>query len=147
MNRIVFLLLIVGVSLASVLCWAAEPPPKDSDNDAVQLKTAQNDRIEVLTQLVKELTAQYRVGTVDFAQVSSAEIELCDAMLDSTDEPAKRVALLTKQLDKANDAAKIAQARHDAGTVTHSDVLRAKSLCLDIKIRLLRERSRKEQIY
>ena len=107
MNRFVLPLLTLGLSLAPVLCWAGEPPSKEIDHDAAQLKAAQNERIKVLTQLVEVLTEQYRVGTADFPQLFSAENELCNAQLDSTDEPAKRVALLTKQLDKANDFVKI----------------------------------------
>lgn len=125
---------------------AAEPQPKASDDDAAQLKAAQDERVKVLTQLVEELTAQYRVGTADVAQVSSAERDLSNALVDSTDEPAKRVALLTKQLDKANDLLKITQSRFESGTVTHADVSRVKALCLDIKIKLLRERNGKRPL-
>ncbi len=55
---------------------AAEPQPKASEDDAAQLKAALDERVKVLTELVDELTAQYRVGTVDVAQVFSAENDL-----------------------------------------------------------------------
>ena len=97
----------------------------------------------MLTEVVEVLTAQFKVATVDFIQLSTAQDELCDAQLDATDEPEKRVALLTKQLDRANDVVKFVQGRFDAGTVTQVDVCRAKSLYLGIKIKLLRERNRK----
>ena len=51
---------------------AAEPQAKDSGDDAAQLKAAQEERIVVLKKLVEIAIAQYRVGTVDFNQVSSA---------------------------------------------------------------------------
>ena len=127
-----------------------EPPttladllPKASDNDATLLKAAQDERIKVLRQLVESLLLQYREGTVDYNQLGSAQNELSSAMLDSTDDPAKRVALLEKQLVMANDVFRIVKARVDSGTVTIADACRAKVVFLDIKVKLLRERSRK----
>jgi hypothetical protein len=122
---------------------AAEPQAKSSGNDAAQLKAAQEERINLLTQVVEILTAQYQAGTVDLAQVSSAENELCNALLDSTDEPEKRVALLTKQLDKANKLVQITEGQRKVGIVGEADLFRAKSQCLGVKIKLLRERNLK----
>ena len=90
MNRIV--LLTLAFSLAPVLCWSAEPnadqapaaaiepQSKAGDDDNAQLKAAQAERITVLTQLVDVLTGEYRVSTVNFNQLFSAENELCNAM-------------------------------------------------------------------
>ncbi|MGO9111290.1 MAG: hypothetical protein ACLP9L_18850 [Thermoguttaceae bacterium] len=122
---------------------AADLLPKSRDNDAALLKAAQDERVKVLTQTVEVLTSQYKAALVDFIQLSSAQDELCDALLDSTEEPEKRVALLTKQLGRANDVVKLVEARHAAGTVTDMDVFRAKSQYLGIKIKLLKERSGK----
>ena len=99
---------------------AAEPQPKASDEDSAQLKSLRAERIKVLAQLVEVLTGEYRVSTADFNQLFSAENELCNALLDSTDEPEKRVALLTKQVEQANDFLKTTQARFEAGTVSRS---------------------------
>ena len=122
---------------------AAERQSKASNDDAAQLKAALDERIKVLTQLVDVVTSQYQAGVVDSTQLFSAANALCGAQLDATEDPEKRIALLTKQVDKASDILKLVQARHDAGTVTDADVLRAKSLCLGLKIKLLRERKRK----
>jgi hypothetical protein len=141
MNRITISILTLGFSLAPVLCWAAESKPQTSDNYAAQLKAAQDERVTVLTQLVEALTAQSRTGAAEVAQVFAAENELCKALLDSTDEPEKRIALLTKQLDKMNRLVQMTQALVKAGIVSQADLLRAKSLYLDVKIKLLRERN------
>ncbi len=122
---------------------AAERQSKASNDDAAQLKAALDERIKVLTHLVDVVTSQYQAGVVDSTQLFSAANALCRAQLDATDDPEKRIALLTKQVNKASDILKLVQARHDAGTVTDADVLRAKSLCLGLKIKLLRERKRK----
>ena len=155
MNPIMLVLLTLAMSLAPILSWAAEPTvdqapaaellPKASDNDAALAKAAKDERVKVLTQIVEVMMSQYKVGTIDFLQLSSAQDELCEAQLDSTDEPEKRVALLTKQLERANNVVKLLQAKLDAGpsNVSGVDVLRAKSLYLKVKIRLLCERSRK----
>ena len=113
--------------------------PSPTSGTDTQLKTAQDERVKLLTQVVEILTSQYKVATVDYSQVASAESDLCNAQLDSTDEPEKRIALLTKQLERANDCVKLMQGRFDAGSVTDLDLSRAKVLCLDVKIKLLRE--------
>jgi len=116
------------------------------DDDA-QLKATKDERVKVLTDLLELITGSYHGGTAEAAQICSTHNDLCNALLDSTEEAEKRVALLTKQLEKASEFLKNTQRRFDSGTITQADVLRAKSLCLDIKIKLLRERSRKEPIY
>ena len=92
------------------------------------------------------VTSQHKVAAVDYSQVASAESDLCNALLDSTDESEKRIALLTKQLEKANDFVTVMQGRFDAGSVSEIDLSRAKVLCLDVKIKLLRESSSERQM-
>jgi len=123
----------------------AAVPPSASGIDA-QLKTAQDERVKVLTQLVEALTSQGKLGIVNADQVFSAETDLCNALLDSSDEPEKRVALLTKQLDKANGLLEMIQGQVKAGIVGEADGLRAKSLYLNAKIKLLREGSSKRPL-
>lgn len=142
MNRTALPLLTLALSLATVFCWAAEPKPKASDNDAAQLKAAQDERVKALTQLVEAMEAMYKKGLIDFIELSSVQEELCDAQLDSTDEPEKRVTLLTKKLDRVNGVLKVLEARNASGTIAHNDFLRAKSQYLGIKIEVLRERSK-----
>ena len=138
-------LFIAGLAIAmaaQVPAIADQSQARESKDDAAELKAVQAERIKVLTQAVDVLTAQYMVGTVDFCQVAAAETDLCNALLDSTDDPDKRTALLAKQLDRATGILKVTQSRFDAGTVTQADVLRAKSHQLDIKIKLLRNRKK-----
>jgi hypothetical protein len=132
------------ITLAVLAPTIAAAPQPTAGDDASELKATQEERIKVLTELVDGLTSQYKSGTVEFGQVVAAENELCNALLDATDDPDKRIALLTKQLDRAGESLKVTQARHDAGTVTFVDVARAKSQYLELKIKLLRERSRKK---
>jgi len=123
---------------------AAQPAAKASGDDAGQIKAVQEERIKVLAQLVDVLSSQYRMGLAGAAEMFSAERELCNAMLESTDDPEKRVALLTKQAEKAGELLKIMQGLVKSGTATQADILRAKSLYLDIRLKLLREQSRKK---
>ncbi len=122
----------------------AEPQGKVKDDDAAQLKALQEERVEVLTQLVKYTTAQYHTGAVTIDAVISAQNELVAAKLDSTDETDKRIALLTQQLEMVTQLLRITESRHEAGRITITDVYRAKSLLLDVKIKLARERSKQK---
>ena len=134
--------LIGGVILLAIAtALAAEPQPKASGNSAAELKAAQEERIEVLTRLAEVLTARYNNGQVSGADVFSAEHELCNAILDSTEESKKKITLLTKLVERASEVLATAQARFATGQATESDVLRAKSLFLGIKIKLLQERN------
>lgn len=143
MNRIAILML--GLSLAPVLCWAADPPPKASDDDAAaQLKAVQDERVKVLSEIVAGLKARKQIDPrfefEDYlSQAIFAEKELCNALLDSTDEPEKRTALLTKQLDSASDLLKLSEQVRAGGGATLTDVNQAKSLYLAVKVKLLRE--------
>ena len=144
MTRFITTIAMAGLLiLLATTVYAAEPRHESNAGDAAELKALQAERVEVLTRLVDVLTSQYKVGTADVAQVFSAENDLCNALLDSTDEPAKRIALLTKQLDRTNEFLKITQGRVDAGTAGPADVYRAQSTCLAVKIKLVRERGRK----
>ena len=119
----------------------AERQPEPKDDDAAQLKALQDERVEVLTKLVTVTTAHYEQGTCGIEDNISAQNQLVAAQLDSTDEPEKRVALLTQQVELANTLLKMAEQRQEAGITTVVDVYRAKSCLLDVKIRLLRERT------
>ena len=121
---------------------AARPQPKPGDKDAADLKALQDERVALLVQVVEILTTHYQGGLTDVHHVLSTERELCDALLDATDDPVKRVALLNKELDRASGFLKITEARQSVGTVTQADVAHARAQCLDIKIKLLRERNR-----
>ena len=120
----------------------AKPQPKPKDDDAAQLTTLQDERVEVLTQLVKVTMEYCRQGKCGIEDGISAQNQLVAAQLDSTDEPAKRVALLTQQVELASTLLKMAEQRHEAGIITIVDVYRARSCLLDVKIRLLRERTK-----
>ena len=144
MNRITFPMLMLGLSLTTVLCGAAEPqqPRFDgrvasaitstpsSGDDAAQLKAAQDERVKVLTQLVEAGNEELKLGVARIDQVVAAENELSNAVLTSTDKPDTKIALLTKQLERATKLFKGTQALHDVGAKggTESDLLWAKSL-------------------
>lgn len=138
--------ILVGIVslLTIVTAWAAEPQPRAIGNNANELKAAQVERVTVLTRLVEVLAAQYKSGQVSVADVFSAEHELCDAVLDSSDEPETKIALLTKLADRANEVLASTQGRFANGQASESEVLRAKSACLGIKITLVRERNKKK---
>ena len=53
--------------------------------DATDLKAAREERVKLLTQVVEILTSQYQSGTTEITQVTTAENELYNALLDSTD--------------------------------------------------------------
>lgn len=145
MTRIIGTCAATGLTILLMLtaqAVAAEPQLDANDNEAVQLKALQEERVAVLTALVSVVVMQYQGGQCDFNAVSSAHNELVAAQLDSTDDPEKRIALLTQQIEVAGGALNLAEERFSSGMTTKADVHRAKSLLLGIRIKLLRERSK-----
>lgn len=132
------------ISLAIVVHAVAAVPQPANDNEA-QLKALQDERVEVLAQLVKHTMAQYQMGTAQLSEIIAAQRELLAARLDSTHDPEKRVALLVDQLESAAQLLKMTEARLAVGQTTQADVYRAKSSYLDVKIKLFQERSRNKQ--
>lgn len=111
-------------------------------NDSAELKALEKERIATLTRLVDLVVARYRRGGVDFHEVAQARHELLNAKLDSAGSSEERIALLEEQLKWAKETLNVAEVRFDAGRVTEPDVCRAKAFCLDVKIKLMRERGK-----
>jgi hypothetical protein len=119
---------------------AAEPRREAQNAQADELKALQEERIEALTKLVGMMTEQYRQGVRDIDAVLSARSRLIEAQLDATEGPEAKVALLTEQLADAATLLKVSEEMARTGRKSQADVFLAKSLHLDVKIKLLRER-------
>jgi hypothetical protein len=140
-----FVLAILFAMTATWTCLAAAGPPKDiAEDTTAELKKLQKEQIATLTERVEVLTKQNRAGFADPEQLFSAQAELCDAKMDSADTPDERIAVLNEQLKLAESAQKVTEARFAvaAAATTEANVLSAKSRCLKIKIRLVRERAK-----
>jgi hypothetical protein len=109
------------------------------------LEEMQKDRIDALEKLVGSLNAQYKVGTVTFDDFSKAEDDLIEAKLDATSQPDERIALLEKQLKLNQDLFDFVEKCYKAGFGKNpvTDYLRCKAHLLNIKIKLAREKARK----
>jgi hypothetical protein len=121
---------------------ALSQPAEPVKSDAAELKELQKERIETLTGLVDLVLRQLQSGRTDFTHVVRAQMDLVDAKLDSAENPRERMVLLEEQLKMAQSILDDVKRRADIGspTTTGAEVLQAKALCLDIKIKLVRER-------
>ena len=110
--------------------------------DAVaQINAAQHERVEALTQLVKLALDQYEKGTTEVDAVVSAETALINAQVNAADTSEAKILVLTNAAKKETDFLKITEAKCEAGDAGSAEIDRARSLLLDAKIRLLRERT------
>jgi hypothetical protein len=137
-----FVLAILLTMTAICTCHAAAGPSKDNaDDETAELKKLQKEQIATLAQRADVLTGQERAGTVDFERLFLAQMELCAAKLDAADTPDERIAVIEEQLKLAESAQKVTELRYSiaAASTTQAEVLSAKSLCLKIKIRIVRE--------
>jgi hypothetical protein len=111
-------------------------------SDMSEIKKLQKERIDVLSQTVEVLSHMYLAGVRDFRPLIAAQIDLLNARLDASDKPEDRVALLKEQLTLAEKTMQYAEERYKQGAASQVDSLQARALCLDIRIRLLREQAR-----
>jgi hypothetical protein len=123
---------------------AAQQQGESTDGTAAQIKELQKERVETLERLVAMYLAHYDNGKIAFESLAAAQNELVYARLELTDKPEERIALWKKQLESAESMRKLAEMKFQNGATTQSDVCRAKALCLDFKIKLLREQGRLE---
>jgi outer membrane protein TolC len=129
-----FLIFAIMSALIAAHVAAAE------DDFAGQIKTLQKERGKVLAELVEIRAVQYKVGTHPCEFVAGAEADLAKAQLDATDNREARIAVLEESAKRFAELLKIADARLEVGTAPEADVYRVRSLLLDAKVRLLRER-------
>jgi outer membrane protein TolC len=135
-------LLVLPATAAQEVGKSAPGKSAAATSDTAEIQKLQKERIDVLRQVVETLFERYRSGTTDFRAVLSAHHDLLNARLDATDRPKERVVLLQEQLTLAEKTMQYAEARFQQGFSTQVDPLQAKALCLDIRIRLLREDAR-----
>jgi outer membrane protein TolC len=138
-----------GILFIGLLALAPATPrvlgaeqPALSKSDEAELKQLQKQRVATLARLVDVLTAQYKVGTVDYAGVHQARRELLDAKLDLAETRAERVAVLEQQIKAAKQSLDVVQMRFNAGRVSEADVCRARAFCLETEIKLVQERGK-----
>ena len=121
---------------------AAESPSEPVQDVAAEIKALQKERIAALTGAVQMLLAQYQQGRSDFRPLALAQTDLLAAEFDATDDANERIVLLERELKVATDALDIAERKVQVGRANAVESLQAKALVLDIRIKLLRERSK-----
>jgi hypothetical protein len=110
------------------------------DDVAAQIKAAQKERIEALTELVRIDTELWKTGWTGLATLTQAKADLVNARVDAADTSEAKVLVLTEAAKEQADVVRITEAR--LGYMdTSADVDRERLRLLDFKIRLLRERS------
>ena len=145
MKRFTFGLVWIGlfiILLLTVKFTLAEQQVKDPKNNADQLKQLQEERVKVLTQLVKVMVSKFESGQADFRQYFIAEKELIDAKLEMADKPAERIAYLEEQFKLVKSSVELEESRFRTGMVGMDSVDWAKALSLKIQIMLLKEKQK-----
>ena len=121
---------------------AAESSSEPVQDVAAEIKALQKERIAALTGVVEILLEQYQHGGAEFRALALAQTDLLAAEFDATDDASERIVLLERELKVATDALDTAERKVQAGRANAVESLQAKALVLDIKIKLLRERSK-----
>ncbi len=110
------------------------------DDAAAQIKAAQKERVEALTEVVKIDTELYETGWTELVTLIQAKADLANAQVDAADTSEAKVLVLAKAVKAQTEFVRVTEARAQAGLDANADVDRERSRLLDFKIRLLRER-------
>jgi hypothetical protein len=111
------------------------------DDAAAQIKAAQKERVEALTELVKIDTELWKTDWTGLATLTQAKADLANAQADAADTSEAKVLVLTEAVKEQAKFVRFTEVRARAGfRDTNADVDRERLRLLDFKIRLLRER-------
>jgi hypothetical protein len=111
------------------------------DDMAVQIKAAQKERVEVLTELVKIDTELWETDWTGLATLTQAKADLANAQVDAADTSEAKILVLTEAAKEQAGFVQRTEARARVGFKdTKADVDRERLRLLDFNIRLLRER-------
>jgi hypothetical protein len=115
------------------------------DDVAAQIKAAQKERVEALTELVKIDTELWKTGWTGLATLTQAKADLVNARVDAADASAAKILVLTEAAKEQAEVVHTTEVRAQVGYMdTKADVYRERLHLLDFKIRLLQERGRQD---
>jgi hypothetical protein len=110
----------------------------EKDESVVTWK--QKSRIDELTRVVENYKERYKTDTAPLEVLVRAQVALLDARMDATEKPEERIALLEEGVKSEAELFKVAESKSKASACL------ARSLFLDTKIRMLRERGAKDDV-
>lgn len=142
MHRLPSTLLVLSLP-AWLVAWhatASAQEPTNLETAEAEIRSLQEERIDLLQRAVELALAQYREGVLGFKSVHETKRDLFDAQLEIAETREERIRLLTSQLNIAEAALAMAEARFQAALTTALDVHQARSAMLRIKIQLLKLR-------
>jgi len=119
----------------------AVQPAAAEDELAFQIKALQTERIITLSNLAAYCKGEFEMGMMHAEAVIDADADLLKARLDAAAKPEERIAILSEHVKGQTELLKLIEGRRQAATVGLANVYRARSLLLNTKILLLRERS------
>jgi hypothetical protein len=132
----------LGACLAAFLLGVWVPPLAAEDKPAVNEKTLQQQRLEVLRDAVKARRQEYEAGRATPRDLLEPSRRLFLAELEMATKPADRQALCDGFARLIQDATEVNEARRKAGRVADAEYALARAACLEDEVFLLRERLR-----
>lgn len=114
---------------------------RSAKDHAAQIKAAQKERVQALTELVKIDTELWKTDWTGLATLTQARADLANAQVDAADTSEAKVLVLTQAAKEQAEVVRFLEVRVRVGyKTTHADVYRERLHLLNYKIRLLRER-------
>ena len=112
---------------------------------AAEIRACGQNVLNTLTRVVARYDRLYQMGRLEFEPVFDVQVQLANARLDATEKHAERVALLEELVKGAAERLRVTEDKYHAAIVGDASPLQARSLLLDAKIRLSREREKKQK--
>ena len=132
-------MLMAGLLLLSLVLGQTEPA-EDTMDVSSKIRDLQAERVKLLERGMELVSMAYAEGSCDFTSVFKLQLELLDAKLDTAASKEEEIAVLSSQLEVANQTHEMARQRYENGSVSQLDVIQAKSVALRIEIELLKRK-------
>ena len=129
-------------SILPILCLLALASTAPAEDLTKQIQDLKQERVALLKKQVALVQAQHRQGQTSTTEVIQASLQLLEAELDAATEPKQRVALRKEMLQHMKQLEQMVKDQVQQGTVSSSELLKAKTQRLDAEIRYLEEKAK-----
>jgi outer membrane protein TolC len=132
-----FLIATLTVGILCVLPLEAQDPPPQANGNSGTIATKLQEMRKTSKQLVAVQTQLYASGAISITEVVTAQSQLLELELKLAKAAAVRTKVLSAQLQLAESAEELANAKFNAGQVTQADVLQSRLARMHIEVLIL----------
>jgi hypothetical protein len=126
--------------IVTIVAGLISGQPATEKDITAEIKALQHEKVETLAKLVAFRRAEFAEGLPRCEAFLAAEAELIDAQIDAAENAEQRISLLADHVKNQAEFLKIVEGMRQHNSIGLAEVYRARTLLMNMKIQLLRER-------